>query len=74
MSLEDLSFRNLVIFHAGRLRQIMNGQRASELFNKRERMCLKKYGIFLRVYFGYRKGGSVTLPTPRALKILEELG
>ena len=73
MSLEELSFRNLVEFYAGQLRQVFGGRKASGVFTKHERRYLKKHGVLRRFFNGYKKGGSVTSLTAKTLRVLEAL-
>lgn len=62
--IEERSFRNLVEFNREGLIKITEGTRASELFNDRERMRLKLYGVLAR------RDGRKTVPTARAMDVL----
>jgi len=69
MSLEEMSFRNLVAWHRDELIKIVNGAHASELFTKTHHSCLVRRGVLRRVPAMRR-----TLPTPEAMVLLEDQG
>ena len=66
---EDVSFRNRVLWYREELEKIIDGARASEFFNVRERRSLKRCGILKRDFALKRN-----LVTPRAQRVLKEAG
>ncbi len=67
--LEEISFRNLVFFYKEQLTEIINGKLASNMLTEQCRSRLRKYEVIKRFQDGRR-----TMPTPRAIKILETIG
>ncbi len=67
MSPEELSFRNLVEWDRQGLFRVLNGEFASDVFTETHHKYLVKMGVLVR-FPKLRR----TLPTPEAMKWLEE--
>jgi len=68
MSLESLSFKNLVNFYKPELLRVLNGERVSEVFSRFTRRRLARLGLLCLVYRG---GGRRLQVSEKVLKILE---
>jgi len=69
-SLEEQSFKNLVWFHASKLRQVLRGKLAYEVFTPHTAKTLRKHGILDRAWGEW---GGRSIPSEEALKVLAVL-
>lgn len=70
LSLEEQSFRNLVHFYSEKLRLVLNGTLATELFTLNERRSLVRRRI---LQVEHHRGGKISTVTPEARELLEVL-
>lgn len=68
--MNEISFRNVVMFYMKELLELDNGKKASDFFNDRQRKSLVKSGILLR---RYGKGGCRLALSPKTKIILEKI-
>jgi hypothetical protein len=68
--MNEISFRNVVMFYMKELMELDNGKKASDYFNDRQRKSLVKSGILLRQY---GKGGCRLALSPKTKIVLEQM-